>query len=90
MSETVGQKLEKKQKASAQVEKCNICSAPREVTYQEKDEETGKIETKIHTVQCNGHVGVPAYLWNLHPDYTKFRQFQVRYRQQCSKPRKEK
>lgn len=82
--ETVVEKLNKKQMSTE--EKCNICSCPRIVEFQEKDEETGKISRKSHVVECGGHQNIPPYLWNKHPQYDKFRQFEVRHKQQCLKP----
>lgn len=88
MSEqTVGERLEKKQQRVTE-EKCNICSCPREIEFQEKDEESGKIQTKTHTVECGGHMNIPPYLWNKHPQFDKFKVFEVRHKQACSKPSK--
>lgn len=84
---TVSERLEKKNPQQNKVLTCNICDCPREVSYQEKDEETGKIRTKTHIVDCGGHF-VSPYLWNRHSDYDKFKQFDVRHRKTTSGPSK--
>ena len=50
--------------------KCNICGAPREVTYTEQDRETGKLKTIKHTVDCMGHSGINPAFWNKAHDQT--------------------
>jgi hypothetical protein len=72
--ESISKRVEKRQPKHIE-EKCNICDAPREVAFQERDDDTGKIETRTHVVECNGHVNIPGYLWNKHKDWTKFQLF---------------
>ena len=75
MSEESTFKKVEKRAPKHQEELCNICLCPREVSFQEKDEDTGKMETRTHIVECGGHVNIPGYLWNRHKDYTKFQLF---------------
>lgn len=86
---------EKKQSISERLEKkqpkgkiCSICSAPRYVSFQEKDEETGKVVTREHLVECIGHQGVPGRLWNLHRDYDEYKRWEVRHHAETCKPSK--
>ena len=91
MTRTLVEKIEKKHRVVE--EPCNICGAPFEVTYQEKDEETGKIVSKTHTVDCGGHKMIPTYLWNkvnkhvtgVNPSYDDFQKFFVRQKTRTTK-----
>jgi len=56
---------------------CNICGLPGYVEYQDRNKETGEIETKRHLVPCLGHLLVRPHLWNRHPDYAKFRRLHI-------------
>ena len=44
--------------------RCNICDAPKTVTYTEYDAKTGKSSVCTHVVGCVGHEGVLPHLWN--------------------------
>jgi hypothetical protein len=67
-------------------EKCGICECPRQVTFQERDEETGAYRTQVHTVTCGGHINLRAGLWNKSKEYDDFRRFEVRHREATTKP----
>jgi hypothetical protein len=56
-------------------DQCNICGYPDYVSYQEKNEDTGKIETLTHIVECLGHEDVHPSLWNKSKDYDKYQKF---------------
>ena len=88
--ETFSQKIEKKQRDLSKVKTCCICSAPRYVEFQEKDEETGKIVTKTHLVECWGHDRIPGYLWNLSKEYDEYQKFFIRYKERTNRPQKVK
>ena len=73
---TAQQKRDKKRRKNPKkLNKCNICGLPDLVKYQEKDEDTSKIEEKEHLAPCLGHQYIYPWLWNKHPDYDKFRRF---------------
>ena len=86
--ETISEKIDKKEKDLSKMKHCNICDCPRYVSFQEKDEETGKVISRTHLVECNGHL-VPGYLWNLSKDYDDYQKFIVRYRERTNRPRHE-
>lgn len=68
--------------------KCNICGYPDEVEFKEWDDETRKMTIGRHKVPCLGHQGVPAHLWNLHPDFDNFERFRVRHTEKTQKNKK--
>jgi hypothetical protein len=59
---------------------CGICSCPRYIEYQERNEDTNLYETRVHRVECVGHLGVLPYLWNKSPEYDMYQKFFARQR----------
>lgn len=65
---------------------CSICGAPRQVTFQERDEETGAYRTQTHTVTCGGHLFIREGLWNKSKNFDVFQKFEARHREATTKP----
>ena len=96
---TYVERLEKIEKKRQPVEEpCCICGAPFEVTFQERDDETGKTRTRTHIVECGGHKNIPTYLWNkvhkhvtgVSPTYDDYQKFFVRQKANTTKPKRSK